>query len=56
MVLFLFLVIVAIVLGLIGAVVHGLLYLLFIGIVIFLADLIFFGSRWSRRGRRTRAR
>ena len=52
--LFLLLVIVAIVLGLVGVVVNGLLYLLFIGIVVFLAALIFAALRMRRRpGRRT---
>jgi hypothetical protein len=51
---FLLLVIVAIVLGLVGVVVKGLLYLLFIGIVVFLAALIFAALRMRRRpGRRT---
>ncbi|MFI6448573.1 hypothetical protein [Kitasatospora sp. NPDC050543] len=53
MVLFLLLVIIAIVLGLIGAVADGLWYLLLIAIVLFVADLAFFGVRWWRRaGRR----
>ena len=49
MVLFLLLVIVAIVLGIIGAVAKGLLYLLVIGVVLLVADLIYVGMRWSRR-------
>jgi hypothetical protein len=52
MVLVLFLVIAAIVLGLIGAVAHGLFYLLIIGIVVFLADLAFLSLRWRHSGRR----
>ncbi|MFF8831897.1 hypothetical protein [Streptomyces sp. NPDC015131] len=48
---FLLLVIVAIVLGLIGVVVEGLLYLLVIGIVVLVLGLLFLGFRW-RRGRR----
>ena len=52
---FLFLVIVAMVLGIVGVVVKGLLYLLIIGIVVFLADLIFLGAR-LRGGRRRPAR
>lgn len=52
MVLFLLLVIVAIALGLIGAAVKGLLYLLIIGVLVLLADFIFFGARLRRRGRR----
>jgi hypothetical protein len=48
---FLLLVIAAIALGIVGFVIHGLLYLLIIGVVVFLADLIFFGAR-LRGGRR----
>lgn len=51
MVLFLLLIIVAIALGIVGFVIKGLLYLLIIGIVVFLADMIFFGAR-LRGGRR----
>lgn len=50
MALFLLIVIVAIALGLIGVVVKGLLFLLFIGIVVFLLDFLFLGARL--RGRR----
>jgi membrane protein implicated in regulation of membrane protease activity len=54
MALFLFLILVAVVLGIIGAVVEGLFYLLIIGIVLLVAALAFIGVRWSRRsGRRT---
>jgi hypothetical protein len=49
--LFLLLIIAAIALGIIGFVVKGLLYLLIIGVIVFLADLIFFGAR-LRGGRR----
>jgi hypothetical protein len=54
---FLLLVIVAIVLGIVGIVVKGLLYLLFIGIVVFLAALLL-GTLWTRRraARRRHAR
>jgi hypothetical protein len=52
MVLFLLIVIVAIVLGAIGLILKGLLYLLIIGAILFLADLVFLGSRLSRRRRR----
>ncbi|MEU9476152.1 hypothetical protein [Streptomyces sp. NPDC048191] len=52
MALFLFLILVAVVLGLIGTVAEGLTYLLFIGIVVFVADLALFGVRWSRRSHR----
>ncbi|WP_369030243.1 MULTISPECIES: hypothetical protein [Streptomyces] len=50
--LFLLLVLVAVVLGIIGAVADGLGFLLVIGIVVFVADLVFFGARVSRRARR----
>ena len=46
---FLLLVIVAIVLGLVGLVVKGLLYLLFIGIVVFLGALLLGALRMRRR-------
>lgn len=39
------LIIAAIALGIAGFVIKGLLYLLIIGIVVFLADMIFFGAR-----------
>lgn len=51
MVFFLLLIIAAIVLGIVGAVAKGLLYLLIIGIVVLVIDVVFFGARWSRRGR-----
>ena len=47
--LFLLLVIVAIALGIIGVVAKGLLYLLIIGIVVFLGALIFAALRMRRR-------
>jgi hypothetical protein len=50
--LILFLIILWIVLGIIGAVVHGLIWLLIIAAVLFLATLVFGGSRLGR-GRRT---
>jgi hypothetical protein len=56
MALFLFLILVAIVLGLIGAVSNGLFYLLIIGVVVLAADLLLFGLRWSRRSHRHLAR
>jgi hypothetical protein len=49
MVLFLLLVIAAVVLGIIGAVANGLLYLLVIGVVLLVADLIYGAMRWSQR-------
>ncbi|MEU5592256.1 hypothetical protein [Streptomyces sp. NPDC020298] len=51
MALFLFLIIVAIVLGLVG-VANGLFYLLVIGAVVLALDLVLFGMRWSRRSHR----
>ncbi|MET7934694.1 hypothetical protein [Streptomyces sp. NPDC005322] len=56
MALFLFLVIVAIALGIIGTVVHGLGYLLVIAVVLFVADVVFGVVRWARRTRRGRLR
>jgi hypothetical protein len=50
--LFLFFVIVAVALGIIGVVVKGLLFLLLIGIVVFVLDLVLLGARF--RGRRRR--
>ncbi|MFE0632165.1 hypothetical protein ACFW3D_35100 [Streptomyces sp. NPDC058864] len=52
MALFLLLLLVAVVLGLIGAVADGLFYLLVIGIVVLVLDLVYVGARWrrSRRG------
>jgi TM2 domain-containing membrane protein YozV len=49
---FLFLVIVAIALGIVGVVVKGLLYLLIIGIVVFLVALLLGALRLRRSGRR----
>jgi hypothetical protein len=46
---FLLLVIAAIVLGIVGVVVKGLLFLLIIGIAVFLGALIFGGLRMRRR-------
>ena len=53
MVLFLFVIIIAIVLGILGVVLHGLFWLLIIGIVIFLLNLLFGGIRYGKnRGTR----
>ncbi|MFJ3310657.1 hypothetical protein ACIPSA_48455 [Streptomyces sp. NPDC086549] len=52
--LFLLLIIVAIVLGIIGVAVHGLFYLLLIGVVVLLADLAYGAMRFHRGGRRHR--
>jgi hypothetical protein len=54
--LFLLLVIVAIVLGIVGVVAKGLLYLLIIGIAVFLAALILAALRIRRRPGRRPAR
>lgn len=51
MALFLLVVIVAIALGIVGVVVKGLIYLLIIGAVILVADLIFAAVRFRRSGR-----
>jgi hypothetical protein len=51
MALFLLLIIVAIALGIVGAVVKGLLYVLIIGVVVLLADLFLVGVRLRRSGR-----
>ena len=53
---FLLLVLVAIVLGIVGVVVKGLLYLLFIGIVVLLGALVFGALRMRRRPGRRQAR
>jgi hypothetical protein len=49
MVLFLLLIIAAIALGIVGAVVKGLLYLLIIGVVVFLCSFVLLGVRARRR-------
>jgi hypothetical protein len=51
MVFFLLLVIAAIALGIVGVVVKGLFWLLIIGIVVILVDLVVVGVRLSRRRR-----
>lgn len=51
MALFLALILVAIALGVAGWVVKGLFFLLIIGILVFLADLVFVGIRIGRRRR-----
>ena len=52
----LFLIVLWVVLGVIGAVVHGLIWLLIIAAVLFLATLVFGGSRIGARGRLARRR
>lgn len=49
MALFLFILLVALVLGIIGFLVEGLFYLLIIGILVFLAGLVLSGVRLGRR-------
>ncbi|WP_328299291.1 hypothetical protein OG389_16740 [Streptomyces sp. NBC_00435] len=49
---FLILVIVAMVLGIIGVAAEGMLYLLFIGILLFVAALVHLGMRGRSSGRR----
>lgn len=49
MALFLFILLVAIALGIVGVVVKGLFYLLIIGIVVFLINLVLSGIRIGRR-------
>jgi hypothetical protein len=53
---FLLLVIVAIVLGIIGVAANGLLYLLVIGVIVFLGALILAALRMRRRPRKRPAR
>lgn len=52
MVLVLLLLIAAIALGIVGVVVKGLLYLLIIGVVVFVGAVVFMGVRLRRSGRR----
>ncbi len=52
MALFLLLIIVAVALGIVGVVVKGLFYVLIIGVLVLVADLILLGARLSRRSRR----
>jgi hypothetical protein len=51
MVLFLLLVITAIVLGILGVALKGLFYLLIIGAIVLIADLLYAGARLGRRRR-----
>lgn len=52
--LFLFLVLAAVILGIIGVAVHGLFYLLVIGCVVLLAALAYGALRFRRGGRKQR--
>ncbi|MGA5423221.1 hypothetical protein [Streptomyces lavendulocolor] len=54
MALFLFLVLVAVALGIIGAVVEGLLYILVIGAIVFVCALTYAALRFRRGGHRRR--
>ncbi len=56
MVLVLLLAVVALVLGLVGALAHGLFYLLVIGVIVFVFDLVHLGRQWERRSMRRRTR
>ncbi|MEU7427511.1 hypothetical protein ACGFX8_21215 [Streptomyces sp. NPDC048362] len=49
--LFLFLILVAVVLGIIGFVVHGLFYLLVIGAIVLVVDLVYVATRVRRGGK-----
>jgi hypothetical protein len=51
MVVFLLLVLIAVALGIVGAVVKGLLFLLFIGIVVFIVSFVVLGASFRRRRR-----
>ncbi|URN16752.1 MULTISPECIES: hypothetical protein [Streptomyces] len=51
MAVFLFLVLLAVVLGLVGVAVEGMTYLLVIGAVVLVADLVLLGAYLARRGR-----
>ena len=55
MVLFLLLIIAAIALGIVGVVIKGLLYLLIIGVVIFLCSFILLGAGRAAGGRSARS-
>ncbi|MFE7168194.1 hypothetical protein [Streptomyces sp. NPDC057616] len=52
--LFLFLVLVALILGIIGVAAHGLFYLLIIGALVLIVDLAYAAMRFRRGGRRHR--
>ncbi|MEU2224900.1 hypothetical protein [Streptomyces sp. NPDC018347] len=54
MTVFLLLILVAIVLGIIGFAVHGLFYLLVIGAVVLVVDLVYAAMRFRRGGRKHR--
>ena len=54
MILFLLLIIAAIVLGFLGILLKGLFWLLIIGIVVFVVDLVFLGARVGRKRKPSR--
>lgn len=54
MIVFLLLILAAVVLGIIGFAVHGLFYLLVIGAVVLVLDLVYAAMRFRRGGRRRR--
>lgn len=56
MALFLILAVAALVLTLVGALAHGLFYLLVIGVIVFAFALVHLGRQWERRGMRRRTR
>jgi hypothetical protein len=52
MTIFLLVILIAVALGIIGAVVKGLIWLLVIGVIVFLLDFVFAGTRLRRSGSR----
>lgn len=50
--LILFLILVCVILGILGAVVHGLIWLLIVAVVLFVATLVFGGSQLRKRTHR----
>jgi hypothetical protein len=52
MVVFLLLVIAAVVLGILGVVLKGMFFLLIIGVIVLIADLVYLGARLGRGRRR----
>lgn len=54
MIVFLLLILVALILGIIGFAVHGLFFLLVIGAVVLVVDLVYAAMRFRRGGRKHR--
>jgi hypothetical protein len=52
MALFLLFILVAVALGIVGVVIKGLIYLLIIGIIVFIIDFVFLGARLHGRRHR----